>query len=143
MKFKELIKKLNKMNLPIGKYAIFGSGHLSIRKIRDSRDLDIVVTKEIFEKYLKKPDWKLKEFRRDGGHIKMLEKDDIELYPSWGPGEWNVLQIMQEAEIMDGLPFANLKNFIKWKKISGRDKDFKDVELLKKYLEEKEVLEGL
>ena len=88
------------MNLQIGKYAIFGSGPMAIRKIRDGRDLDLVVTKEIFEEYLKKPDWKFKEFERDGRHIKMLEKDDIELYPSWGPGEWNVLQIIKEAEIL-------------------------------------------
>jgi hypothetical protein len=44
-----LLEELKKLNLPLGQYAIFGSGILSALNIREASDLDIVVKSDIFE----------------------------------------------------------------------------------------------
>ena len=41
--------ELKKLNLPIGTYAIFSSGPLAVRNLRENNDLDIIVTKLFFE----------------------------------------------------------------------------------------------
>ena len=130
--FNKLITEFKKLNLPVKEYAIFGSAPLAIRNLRDSRDLDIFVSEKLFKEYKTKKEWKLEEFNRDGREVKMLKKGEIELYPKWGPGEWDIQEIIDNAEIIDGISFACLKDFIKWKKISGREKDQKDLELIKK-----------
>jgi hypothetical protein len=134
MKFSKYLKRIREMNLPIGKYAIFGSGPIAIRNLRDSRDIDLIVTKDIFKEYLNKSGWKVIKFKRDSRHVEMLEKEDIELYSKWGPGNWDTMKLIEGAEIIKGLPFVNVKDFIRWKKISGREKDMKDVELIRRYL---------
>ena len=135
--FKKLLFRLKKLNLPIKEYVIFGSAPLAIRGIRDSRDLDLFVSQKIFNKYLKKQGWKLKEFDKNERHIKMLEKEDIELYPNWGPEKWNFKTIRNDSEIIEGLPFAGLKDFIKWKKAYNRNKDKKDIQLIEEYQSKK------
>jgi len=37
-RFKQLLKELKKLNLPINEYAIYGSGPMAIRKLRDVSD---------------------------------------------------------------------------------------------------------
>ena len=130
-------EKILKLNLPKGGYAIFGSGPMAIRGLRPSRDIDIIVTNDVFEKYKKGEEWKLVKFERDGRKIEMLEKDDFELYPTWGPGDWDIEKLVEEAEIIDGLPFVRLEAVLKWKKISARKKDREDVKLIKEYLSSK------
>ena len=127
MEFLEYCKKVKQMNLPFGKYAILGSGPLAIRGIRDSKDIDLIVTQDIFEVYKNKPGWNIKHFYEKD----FLEKDGIELWNKIGPGEWNIEKLIKKAEIIDGLPIVNLKDFIKWKQSAGREKDMIDVELAK------------
>jgi len=43
------LEKLRKLNLPLGKYAIFGSGILAIKNIRETSDLDIIAKKDLFD----------------------------------------------------------------------------------------------
>lgn len=40
---KDLFENFRKLNLPLGKYAIFGSGPMAIRGLRKSADIDLVV----------------------------------------------------------------------------------------------------
>jgi len=40
MGWKELVDEVRKMDLPLGKYAISGSGPVAIRGLREGRDLD-------------------------------------------------------------------------------------------------------
>jgi len=134
---KTLFKKIKEMNLPIGKYVIFGSGPMGIRGLRECHDLDILVTEDVFNDYKEKLDWKSKDFERDGRYVEMIEKDNIELYKIWGPGEWSDKELIESAEIIDGLPFARLDYFIKWKRISGRKKDLNDVKTIEEYIRDK------
>ena len=47
--FSLYLGEVKKLNLPKGKYAIFGSGPLAIRNIRDTHDLDVIVKNDIYK----------------------------------------------------------------------------------------------
>ena len=53
----------------------------------------------------------------------------------WGPGDWDVHQLIAEAEMIDSIPFVRLDQVREWKVISGREKDLEDVLLIDEYLE--------
>jgi hypothetical protein len=42
--------------------------------------------------------------------------------------------LINESEIIDDLPFVKLKEVLKWKKMRNKEKDKKDIELIKKFL---------
>lgn len=42
-------------------------------------------------------------------------------------------EAIQTATIIDGIPFMNLNELCKFKEALGRDKDFKDIELIREY----------
>ncbi len=126
----EFLKKLKELNLPKGKFAIFGSGPMGVRGLRKIRDIDLIVTEDLFNILKNKEKWlKVRE-----KPCESLEKDEIEACKEWGPGEWDINKLIQEAEIIDGLPFVRLEEVLKWKKTYNRDKDKKDIKLIEEYL---------
>lgn len=131
MKNKDLFKKVKDLNLPRGKYALFGSAPLGIRKLRECRDIDIIVTENLWNKYNGKSGWKLKKTIQGS---ECLENDGVELWKDWKPEIWDIEQLIREAEIIEGLPFVRIKYVIEWKKLSARKKDLKDVEIIKNFL---------
>ena len=128
----ELFQKVKELNLPIGEYALFGSAPMGVRGLRECHDIDIIVTEKLWNDYKNKSEWKLMEIREDNNYFEGLRNDDIELWKDWWPG-WNVDKLIQEAEIIDGLPFVKLEEVIKWKRFRAREKDLKDVEIIEKF----------
>lgn len=129
---KQLFRRVKELNLPSGKYTLFGSAPICVRGLKDcSHDIDIIVTEDIWNIYLKKDGWKLK--RMDHGS-EYLWNNYIELWKDWRPGIWDIEKLIKEAEIIDGLPFVKLEYVIQWKKLLGREKDLHDIELIEKYL---------
>ena len=49
-----IIEKINMLNLPTKQFVVLGSAILQIKKIRDCADLDIMVSKDYFEKIKKR-----------------------------------------------------------------------------------------
>lgn len=125
----ELFEKLKELNLPKGKFAIFGSGPMGIRELREIGNLDLIVTDDYF-KELQDKGWEFKK----GELCDHLEKDGVVFYNEWGPGEWDIKNLIAEAEIIDGLPFVKLEEVLRWKRINNREKDQKDIELIENYL---------
>lgn len=122
---------MKNIGLPAGSYAIFGSGPMGVRGIRDCGNMDVVVTDELFDEYRGMSGWDLKDSRDD----EYLLNNGIFLWKGWGPGEWNVKQLIEDAEMIEGLPFVRLSDVLKWKKLSGREKDLKDIKLIESYLD--------
>lgn len=125
----DLFGEIKSKKWPISDYAIFGSGPMCVRNLRECGDLDVVVSKEFFDVY--KNEWELKtneygdEYLKDG---------NIELWKTWRPGNWDIHELIKNAEIIDGIPFVRLSDVMKWKEEFNREKDKKDVEMIKKYL---------
>jgi hypothetical protein len=130
MSNKGLFQRVKELKLPIGKYALFGSAPLGIRKLRDCHDIDIIVTEDLWNKY-KSKNWEIKVMPCCG---QCLWNDEIELWKDWYPGKWNIQRLIDEAEIIDGLPFVKLEYVVEWKRQYGREKDLKDVESVERFL---------
>ncbi|MAF20075.1 MAG: hypothetical protein CMI55_00125 [Parcubacteria group bacterium] len=132
---KELFNRLKQLNLPKGKYAVFGSAPMCIRGLRECRDLDVIVTEDLFNEYSKKEGWETKKTEKSV----YLDNNGIEFWKDWGPdwapeGQWDIQTLIDEAEIIDGLPIVRLKEVLKWKSVLRREKDLKDLKLIEGYL---------
>jgi len=131
MNNKELFQKVKELKLPIGEYALFGSAPLGIRELKNCHDIDIIATENLWKEYSNKKDWQIKEMA-DGN--KYLCNNEIELWKDWGPGNWDIKQLIKEAEIIDGLPFVKLEKVLEWKRLNHREKDLKDIEIIENFL---------
>jgi hypothetical protein len=125
MKFLDLLKQLDKLNLPKDKYAIFGSGVLAIRNLRDTNDLDIIVKDDLFEEL------SLKYSIIDN---KKIIVGDVEIFKDWKPWFDDVFKLINDSEIINNYPFVKLKYLLKWKKQVYRQKDLDDIKIIEDYL---------
>ncbi|MCL4400344.1 hypothetical protein M1506_03695 [Patescibacteria group bacterium] len=125
----ELFERVRDIGLPAGGYAIFGSGPMAVRGLRDCRDIDVIVIAEVFDEYKGASGWDIKELN----DVEYLFRNDVELWKEWGPGEWDIKQLIEDSEVIEGLPFVRLTEVLKWKKILKREKDLKDIEILEAY----------
>lgn len=127
---KDLFQRVKELNLPAGKYALFGSAPLGIRGLKDCHDIDIVVMEDLWNEY-KEKNWDIRTMPRGSQY---LWNDEIELWKDWKPGRWDIGKLIEESEIIDGLPFVRLERVLEWKKLSGREKDLKDIKTIEKFL---------
>ncbi len=128
---KDLFQKVKELKLPTGKYVLFGSAPLAIRGLRDCHDIDILVTEDLWNAY-KEKNWEIKTTSLGSP---FLCKDGVEMGKDWKPGQWDVAQLIGEAEIIDGLPFVKLGDVLEWKKMMGREKDLEDIKIIEKFLQ--------
>ncbi len=127
MEFKKLLNELNALNLPIEKYAITSSGPLGVRGIRKSKDLDIIVTKELWSELASKYNHSNNSSLKIGNIEFFCEK----LFSnSVGP---SINQQIMESEIIEGYPFVKLETIKYFKQISTREKDKLDLKLIQEY----------
>ena len=135
MKFDEIVKRTKSLGLHIGEYALFGSVPLAAHGIRESHDIDIIATHEVYEK-LKKQGWEEEQFPEDR---KMLQKDCFEIGDDWNFGTYNPdpALLIKNAEIIEGIPVVRLEEVVEWKKAFGREKDKLDIELIDRFLKTK------
>lgn len=133
---KTLFQNLRNLNLPSGEYAIFGSGPMGVRNLREMHDIDIIVTETLFNEYLNKAGWKIRKIYENNDCFEGLDNHDlnIEMWKDWYTG-WNVFKMIQESEIIDDMPFVKLSYLIKWKKFFATNKDITDIEIIEHYLE--------
>ncbi len=126
----DLFQKVRDLRLPIGKYALFGSAALGIRGWKQCRDIDIIVTEDAWNGF-KKRGWEVKRMSHGSQYFC---KDKIEVWKDWYPGEWNIAKLINEAEIIDGLPFVRIESVLTSKKLSNRKKDQEDIKLIERFL---------
>ncbi|MCL4388004.1 hypothetical protein M1567_02530 [Candidatus Marsarchaeota archaeon] len=136
MKFDEIAKKTKELDLRIGEYALFGSVPLAAHRIRESHDIDIIATHEVYYR-LKRLGWEEEQLANGR---KMLQKDCFEVGDDWNFGVYNPdpSMLIKDAEIIDGIPVVRLEEALKWKKALGREKDLKDVELIEEFMKRKD-----
>ena len=119
------LDELKKLNLPKGKYAVFGSGPLAIRKIRQNKDIDIIVKEDLWDELKKKY-----TLAKNGS----LTIGDIEIWNNWLPWIKYCDRIIDDSELIEGICFVKLEHVIEWKKMRNSDKDKKDLELIRAFL---------
>jgi hypothetical protein len=126
----QLLKELKDLNLPQGHYAITASGPLAIRGLREARDLDIVVTEDLWEELKTEyADYLLSEDNILYGNIHILGKylkAEEEIYAT-------AEEQLAECELINDLPFVKLETIKKYKTKLARDKDLDDLILIDSY----------
>lgn len=104
-----------------------------VHGIRESEDIDLFVTVELYGVLASNPDWQV-EVKEDGSEH--LVNGMYDVYEVWRANEYNprAEDIIASADIIDGVRFASLQEVAKWKKAFGRTKDLRDIELINRYL---------
>ena len=124
-----LFDEVRALELPIGDYAVFGSGPLIIRGVIEAaNDLDLVSRGEAWDR------------ARAIGEMVTLSEHDVEVASfldgaitvgaSWAYGDIDIDALIDTAEIIDGLPFARLEFVVRYKRAAARPKDVEHLRLL-------------
>lgn len=132
MNKEEIISKVKELNFPKGEYVVFGSCPMTIAGLRESNDIDMLISESLYEK-LEEAGW---EKINKGPNDTPLTKDIFELHNTWEFSTYSpsLEELLSDADIIDGIPFASLQHVRKWKEAWGRPKDVEDVKLIDKYL---------
>jgi hypothetical protein len=125
---------LKKWNLPIGQYAITGSGALGIRNLREIADIDIIVTNELWQLLAAKYG-----ISDEKGVRKIVFPDGV--VDALGEGSFEkdndvptMAERIAQANIIEGLPFESLEHVLYFKRKMGREKDLYDIILIEKLM---------
>lgn len=157
-----IAKIVKKLAFPQSEYIIIGGAALALRGIKETSDIDILVSKSLLEK-LKEENEKLKDEDKywvyhpriiaseEAGLIHKSENTKlgidtetganneytvVELYPSIACDTVTFTELKNNQEMIDDIPVAHLTDIIKIKEFYNRDKDKKDIEVARRYLVE-------
>lgn len=124
----EIIIKVKSLNFPKNSYVVFGSGPLAVAGLREVNDIDLLVSKDLYNK-LKTSGW---EQTVKGPKDRPLTRGVFEAHDSWDFSAYSpsLEDLLKQATVVDGVPFASLEDVQKWKTASGRPKDLTDLELI-------------
>ena len=119
---------LRDLRLPIGDYAIFGSGPLIVRGIVEAtNDLDIVTRGAAWEAV---EQIGITSTFDDGNPCVNLLDGRITFGTTWKYGTFDLDELIDAAEVIDGLPFVRLEYVVAYKQAAGRPKDWEHLEAL-------------
>ncbi len=123
-----MFSQVKRLNLPEGKYVVHAGSALEGYGIRKSGDIDIAVTKNVYNN-LKNKGWL--EITKPEGK-KALIRDNYEIGIDFGFGKYyaTTKHLINTAIIIRGVPFAHIDEVVKLKKASGRKKDRLDLKLI-------------
>lgn len=122
--------ELKKLNLPKNSYIVVGSGILNTLGIRASKDIDLIVSQEVFDRFFNEG-WEEDNWSDQF----VIKKGVFDIGINWY-GK-NVTQLLEQAQIIDGIPYLSLDYVYDWKKSVGRKKDLNDLKLIDTYLSSK------
>jgi hypothetical protein len=132
----DLCDEIKRLCFPFGEYVVVGSGIMTVLGIKKSHDIDIVVTESLFEK-CKASGWEIIQwtYPQRIGEI-YLKRENIELYLNVNCGDCNPTtdELINEAIIINDVPFISLERLLRFKKAYGGKKHLKDVLLIENYL---------
>lgn len=128
---KDLFDLVRSIELPMGDYAIFGSGPLIIRGIVEAtNDIDVLARGKAWRQ------------AQEVGELTYLPDFDVEIVSCfggmvtigtrWAIGDIDAGRVINSAETIAGLPFAGLEYVIAYKEAAGRPKDREHLRLLER-----------
>jgi hypothetical protein len=124
-----LLNELRALALPPGQYAVFGSGPMGVRGLREIRDVDVIVSASLFAEL------SLRYGAQEHAHgLNKIQVGNVELLDGWYPDVGALQTLIDEADWIDGLPFVKLAKVLEWKEKFGRSKDGPDIETIKAHL---------
>jgi predicted nucleotidyltransferase len=135
-----IIDTLKNLDLPIVKFAVFGSAIMDVYGLKQSNDIDLILSDGLFDELQKSSDWKTIIKNPDINWQGLVYKKDspieIEAFKYFPNPNYkgDFSEMISGATIIDGLPFVSIENVLKWKKSLAREKDLKDIELINGFM---------
>lgn len=127
------IEQVKALHLPLGQYAVVGSGAMSVHGIRPHKDIDLVVTQELYNE-LKHRGWQEDE-KKPGFFV--VHQGDVEASPKMltvDDYQPDIHKVIADADVIDGVAFMRLDELVLFKTALGREKDMHDIALINEYL---------
>lgn len=131
------LSAIRSLELPLGSYVIIGGSGLAVRGIRESNDIDMVVTRNLF-KELQDKGWPIDEpFKQKWNRVR-LKREPFEIFTDiylkrskqFIPAD----QLVKNAELVEGIPFLSVRDILFYKTDDPRPKDITDIALIADYL---------
>ncbi|MFF8768340.1 hypothetical protein ACF07Q_27825 [Nocardiopsis dassonvillei] len=130
-----LMERFLALGLPMGDLVIAGSGPLLAHGLRwDISDIDVVARGEAWRRALSLGEEVDAPFGKGVKRV-LLFDGELEIINGWFPEKWDVDQLIDGADIIEGVPFVPLSCVREWKTLLGRSKDVLDVKLIDQYME--------
>lgn len=128
MNRKDILSELRALDLPFEEYVVVGGAALAVREIRDTDDIDLVVTPSLFDQ-LNRAGWVLKV--RPNGKPG-LHRGRVEAYldVNCGDCERSTSWLLSNSETLEGVRFVDLETLAAFKASYGREKDRRDLDLI-------------
>ena len=129
-----IVEKVKALDFPDGEYIVVGSGILGAKNIREIHDVDIVVSSDLFEK-CKNDGWEQAPWTYEKIGQIYLKKAEYELYLDVNCRDFNptLRELLQRAEMIEGVPFASLEDSVSFKRVYGKPKHLRDIELIERF----------
>lgn len=120
----DVIRLLKQLPFDKSEYWVASGAALVLCGVREeTRDIDLGCTAALAERLVQEG---YEETRFPDGSRRIVFSDEIEIFENWLEGE---------TVLIEGFPSVSLEGIIKMKEKLGRDKDLKDIALIKKFME--------
>lgn len=132
----KLIKLLLTLNLPKDDFAIMAGGCMLAHGLKEFiHDLDVIARGEAWQKVIKlgipvSPE-------SGDGKVVYLFDGRLEIFNRWNPGDFNIDELIDTAEVISGIRFVKLEIVKEWLIIYNREKDKEKIKKIEEYLKGK------
>jgi hypothetical protein len=126
-------EQLFSLDLPREDFAVAGSGPLFVRGLIDElSDVDIIARRGAWKVAIEhgRPSLALYSTVQI---VELFDKN-VEILDGWFPEIWSVDDLIDGADLIDGLRFVSLEVVRQTKEIMGRPKDIAHLQIIDKYL---------
>ncbi len=121
------LDRIKALKLSPKEYVVIGGAVLELLGIRETNDVDLVVSKSVYKK-LSEKNWK--EYVQDDGK-KILSKNGYKIMQTW-MGK-TVEELQKNAIIVNGISLMGLDDLVTCKSILSRKKDLKDIQSINEF----------
>lgn len=128
--------RIRSLTLPATQYVVIGGAVLEFLGIRNTKEVDLVVSKKIYNK-LNTGKWK--EYIQDNGK-RILSKDGYKIMTSWMGKDLKELQ--KSSLTIDGIPLMGIDDLVECKTQLGRKKDKEDIKRIALYQQGSQLPSG-
>lgn len=124
---KQIIARLEELHLDDTKYWLITGGAMVLYGLREqTSDIDLGCTSDLAD-LLQQEGFPVE--RMPDGTRKIVVAEDVEIFENW---------LKDKVERFEGVPVISIQGLIEMKRALGREKDFRDIQLiLEKYPEYK------
>ena len=129
--------RVKALRLPLDGCIVIGSGIMGELGIRESDDIDLILTEPLFESLVDRDGWY--RIEKHGRPVFLHDDHKAEAWLSWvAPHDTGLVDfatLLPDTVLVNDVRFVSLPYSRSWKEWYGRDKDRADVALIDAYME--------